>query len=216
MIKINLIPQRKVKRASEPGMKDVWIGGAAVLAAMAATIGLLHVPKQRELSRLREANEVVQREVAALKKSLEGYEELKKAAEAATVRGEAIETLLAAKIVPAYVLHELGEILTPGKLPTMTAEMARRTGTGPDSDPNRRLDLAWDPKHVWIISFADKEGTFKLEGGAQSDSDVNQFAKRLQASAYFAEVTPMRSERVIEQGSNISYNRFTITGKLVY
>lgn len=212
MIKINLVPQRKVKRASEPGMKDVWVGAGAVLVATAALVGLLHVPRQRELSKLEEANEVVQRELATLKESLKGFEELKKAAEAATVRGEAIETLLAAKIVPAYVLQELGAILTPGKDPTMTMEMSQRI----KSDPNRQLDQSWDPKHVWIISFADKEGAFKLEGGAQSDGDVNQFAKRLQASAYFADVTPMRSERVLEQGSNISYNRFTITGKLVY
>ncbi|MBK7536339.1 MAG: PilN domain-containing protein [Myxococcales bacterium] len=212
MIKINLVPQRKVKRASEPGMKDVWVGAGAVLAATAAIVGLLHVPRQRELSKLEEANEVVQRELATLKESLKGFDELKKAAEAATIRGEAIETLLAAKIVPAYVLQELGAILTPGKDPTMTMEMSQRI----KSDPNRQLDQSWDPKHVWIISFADKEGVFKLEGGAQSDGDVNQFAKRLQASAYFADVTPMRSERVLEQGSNISYNRFTITGKLVY
>ena len=183
-----------------------------MLAATAALVGLLHVPRQRELSKLEEANEVVQRELATLKESLKGFDELKKAAEAATIRGEAIETLLAAKIVPAYVLQELGAILTPGKDPTMTMEMSQRI----KSDPNRQLDQSWDPKHVWIISFADKEGVFKLEGGAQSDGDVNQFAKRLQASAYFADVTPMRSERVLEQGSNISYNRFTSTGKLEY
>jgi Tfp pilus assembly protein PilN len=216
MIKINLIPQRKVKRASEPGMKDVWIGGAIVAGAIAATVFILHLPERQKLGKLREANEIVQKDLNILKESLKGFDELKKSAEAAQTRGEAIQTLLAAKIVPAYVLHELGEILTPGKLPTMSSEMARRTGTGPDSDPNRRLDLSWDPKHVWIINFGDKEGTFKLEGGAQSDGDVNQFAKRLQASAYFVDVTPMRSERVVEQGSNISYNRFTITGKLVY
>jgi Tfp pilus assembly protein PilN len=216
MIKINLVPQRKVKRVSEPGMKDVWVGVAAVLAVAAATVFLLHLPKRKQLVQLRDANEVVQREVAVLKDNVKGYNELKKSSEAAQLRGAAIQTLLAAKIVPAHVLHELGEILTPGKLPTMTAEMARRTGTGPDSDPNRRLDLSWDPKHVWIMSFTDKEGTFKLDGGAQSDGDINQFAKRLQASAYFADITPMRSERVIEQGSNISYNRFTITGRLVY
>lgn len=212
MIKINLVPQRKTKRSSQPGMKDVWIGAGVVVLAMAGVVGLVHLPKQRELTTLREANESLKGELAVLRNSLKGFDELKKSAEAATVRGAAIETLLAAKIVPAYVLHELGEILTPGQLPTMTAEMARRT----DSDPNRRLDVSWDPKHVWIISFSDKEGTFKLEGGAQSDGDVNQFAKRMQASVYFSEVTPMRSERVIEQGSNISYNRFTITGKLVY
>jgi Tfp pilus assembly protein PilN len=216
MIKINLIPLRKVKRASEPGMKDVWIGGAVVAAVIAAVVFVVHLPKRAELARLRASNETLQRDLNVLAKGLEGYDEMKKAAETAQARGGAIQTLLAAKIVPAYVLHELGEILTPGKLPTMSAEMARRTGTGPDSDPNRRLDLGWDPKHVWIINFGDKEGTFKLEGGAQSDGDVNQFAKRLQASAYFVDVTPMRSERVVEQGSNISYNRFTITGKLVY
>ncbi|MEZ4362851.1 MAG: PilN domain-containing protein [Kofleriaceae bacterium] len=216
MIKINLVPQRKVKRVAEPGIKDVWIGVAAVLAVVAATVFLIDLPKRKELGQLREANRVMQREVNVLKENVKGYEELKKSSEAAQTRGEAIQMLLAAKIVPAHVLHELGEILTPGKLPTMTSEMARRTGTGPDSDPNRRLDLSWDPKHVWILNFSDKEGSFKLDGGAQSDGDVNQFAKRLQASAYFVDVTPMRSERVMEQGSNISYNRFTITGRLVY
>jgi Tfp pilus assembly protein PilN len=212
MIKINLVPQRKAKRTSQPGMKDVWVGGAVVAGVIAATVALVHVPKRKELGQLRDANEILQKELNVLKDSLKGYEELKKSAAAAEARGEAIRTLLSAKIVPAYVMHELGEILTPGKPPTMTAEMKART----DSDPNRRLDLSWDPKHVWIINFLDKEGVFTLEGGAQSDGDVNQFAKRLQASAYFVDVTPMRSERVVEQGSNISYNRFTINGKLVY
>jgi Tfp pilus assembly protein PilN len=216
MIKINLVPQRKVKRASEPGMKDVWVGAGLVVAGIAATIVLLHLPKSRELAQLEKSNEIVRGEIAAIRENLKGYDELKKAAEAATARGEAIQMLLAAKIVPANVLHELGEILTPGKVPTMSADMARRTGGGTDSDPNRRLDPSWDPKHVWILSFTDKEGTFSLEGGAQSDGDFNQFAKRLQASVYFKEVTPMRSERVVEQGSNTSYSRFTITGKLVY
>jgi Tfp pilus assembly protein PilN len=216
MIKINLVPQRKVKRASEPGMKDVWIGAGAVLAVIAATLLLVHLPRRGELAQLQTANDIVAGELRTIQENLKGYDELKKSAEAAQARGEAIQMLLAAKIVPANVLHELGEILTPGKTPTMSAEMARRTGGGTDSDPNRRLDPSWDPKHVWIISFTDKEGVFQLEGGAQSDSDFNQFAKRLQASTYFQDVTPMRSERVIESGSSLSYSRFTITGKLVY
>jgi Tfp pilus assembly protein PilN len=216
MIKINLVPQRKVKRASEPGMKDVWVGAFAVLAAIAVTILLVHLPRKKELGQLQEANQIVRGELSVLREELKGYDELKKSAEAAQARGESIQGLLAAKIVPANVLQELGDILTMGKMPTMTADMARRTGTGTGSDPNRRLDPGWDPSHVWLIGFTDKEGVFTLEGGAQSDGDFNQFAKRLQASAYFLDVTPMRSERVIEQGTNTTYNRFTITGKLVY
>ncbi len=216
MIKINLVPARKVKRASEPGMKDVWIGAFAVLAAMAAVVLLIHLPNKRELSQLSASNDIVRGELSVLREELKGYDELKKSAEAAQARGESIQALLSAKIVPANILQELGDILTQGKMPTMTAEMARRTGSGTGSDPNRRLDPSWDPSHVWLLGFTDKEGTFTLDGGAQSDGDFNQFAKRLQASVYFMDVTPMRSERVVEAGTNTTYNRFTITGKLVY
>ena len=37
--------------------------------------------------------------------------------------------------------------------------MAQKTGTGPDSDPNKRFDLAWDPTHVWMTSFVDNGTT---------------------------------------------------------
>lgn len=104
MIKINLVPARKVKRASEPGMKDVWIGGFAVLAAMAAVILFVHMPRKKELSQLSESNQIVRGELAVLREELKGYDELKKSAEAAQARGESIQALLAAKIVPANIL----------------------------------------------------------------------------------------------------------------
>ena len=91
------------------------------------------------------------------------------------------------------MLHELGEILTANHLPTMTEEMARKTGTGTDSDPNKRFDLAWDPTHVWLTSFADRRRRrVPLEGGAQAEVDITQLSKRLQASAYFDDVAPRR------------------------
>ena len=118
--------------------------------------------------------------------------------------------------MPAHVLHELGEILTPSKYPTMTEDMAKRTGSGPDSDPNRRFQPDWDPTHVWLSGFSDTGGLFKLEGGAQSETDVTQLAKRLAASVYFADVTPAGGERLPDTQNGGNYYRFTITGKVVY
>jgi type IV pilus assembly protein PilN len=216
MIKINLLPQRKPKRASEPGQRQVAIGAAALLAAAAVTFAVVHLPLSKEVTSLRESNEDLQQDNLAKKRQLKDAENLKKVVAAAEERALAIETLLKAKSVPAYLLQELSDILTPGRLPTMTKAMALRISEGPQGDPNRRFALDWDPKKVWVTSFTEKEGAFTLEGGAQSDPDVTQLAKRLQASVYFQEVTPRGGERISDRESNISYYKFTITGRVVY
>jgi hypothetical protein len=98
----------------------------------------------------------------------------------------------------------------------MTEDMAKRTGSGPDSDPNKQFQADWDASHVWMTGFSDASGLFKLEGGAQSENDVAQFAKRLAASAYFGDVAPAGGERITDTVSGANYYRFTITGKVAY
>jgi hypothetical protein len=98
----------------------------------------------------------------------------------------------------------------------MTQDMAKRTGNGPESDPNRRYDLAWDPTHVWLTSFTDKNGTFRLEGGAQGEGDITQLSKRMQASVYFDNVAQASEERVNAPDNGVPYYKFTITGKVAY
>jgi Tfp pilus assembly protein PilN len=98
----------------------------------------------------------------------------------------------------------------------MTDEMTKLTGNGIDGNPNKRFDPQWDPQHVWLTSFVDKGGKFTLQGGAQGESDVTQLSLRLQASAYFQNVTPSQEERVADRESGINYFRFTITGKVAY
>jgi len=218
MIKINLLPQRRVKRtsASDESARPLVIGIAALIAAGAAVAVLVDRPRRARLTELREANIQLQADIAAKNTQLGGYAELKKSAEEAEERFKSIQRLLGAKVVPAHVLHELGEILTTSKYPTMTEDMARRTGNGPDSDPNKRFQPDWDPSHVWLSGFSDTSGVFKLEGGAQTESDITQLAKRLAASVYFTDVIPAGAERVADATSGANYYRFTITGKVVY
>lgn len=218
MIKINLLPQKRAKRsaASEAGSRDLVIGIASLLGVAAVVFFAVDQPRRGRLSDMNEASGKLQVEINQKTKDLEGYAELKKAADTATERAQSINRLLSAKITPANALHELGEILTSGHNPTMTEDTARKVGNGPDSDPNRRYDLTWDPSHVWLISFVDNDGVFTLEGGAQAEADVTQLAKRLQSSVYFQNVAPSREERVADRDTGISYYHFTITGKVAY
>jgi Tfp pilus assembly protein PilN len=223
MIKINLLPQKRGKRAAaagaarEPGAKDILVGVGALAAAGLAIFVAIDMPKRSRLSALHETNDQLRQEIAAKNAQLKGYAEMKKAAEDADTRANAINRLNQAKVVPANVLHELSQILsTIG--PTMTEDMAKKTGTGTESDPNKRFDLAWDPTHVWMTAFSDnvKDSTFKLEGGAQAQIDIIQLSKRMQASAYFADVSQQSEERVTDKETGITFYKFVITGKVAY
>jgi Tfp pilus assembly protein PilN len=217
MIKVNLLPQRKAKRstASDPSAKQAYIGVAALAAAAAGVFFGLDMPRRNKLADFRAANDQLQKQINEKTKLLDGYENMKKAEQDALRRAEAINRLLATKVVPAHVLHELGRVLSR-EGPTMTESMARAAGTGPDSNPNKQFQADWDGNHVWISSFVDTNGTFRLDGGAQSESDVTQLSKRLAASVYFLEVTPAGGERVLDKETQLSYYRFQITGKLAY
>ena len=219
MIKINLLPQKRAKRASAPsegGQREMAIGIGSLVGAAVIVFFVFDQPKRSKLHDLRDANEQLQGEISAKNTQLVGFDELKKAADQSKERQRAINRLIAAKVVPANVLHELGEILTTNHLPTMTEDMAKRTGNGTDSDPNRRYDLAWDPNHVWLTGFTDTNGTFRLEGGAQGEGDITQLSKRMQASVYFDNVAPAQEERVSDKDSGIAFYKFTITGKVAY
>lgn len=219
MIKINLLPQKRPKKrsaASDGAMQPLLVGVGALAIAGAAVMVLVDRPMRAKVAELTEANQQLQNEIQSKNKQLVGYAELKKAADEADERYKSIRRLMSAKVVPAHVLHELGEILSANKYPTMTEDMAKRTGNGPESDPNKRFQADWDASHVWLSAFTDTGGEFKLEGGAQSESDVTQLAKRLGASAYFLDVTPAGGERMADATTGTNYYKFTITGKVVY
>jgi len=218
MIKINLLPQKRTKRAArgasapgDTGTRDFLIGVGALVAAGAVVFLVFDMPKRSARSDLETKNRQLVAQIAQQKKELEGYEELKAEEANAQAKVDAIGRLLRAKVVPANVLQELGQILHR-EGPTMTEQMAELVA----KNPNRKMQTDWDPQHVWLTSFTDNKGDFKLEGGAQSKEDVTQLSKRLQASVYFVDVTPQSGDRVNDADSGLSYYKFTITGKVAY
>ncbi|MEZ4403358.1 MAG: PilN domain-containing protein [Kofleriaceae bacterium] len=213
MIKINLLPQRKSRRQSEPGQLEIGAVMAGMLAAAALTYVLVHRPaaatRDAALAQAQEQND----KNARLRKKLVDLPQLKAAVEAEQKRKASIEQLVATTVLPDNVLRELASILT-AEGPTMTQAMSELTAT----DPNRGFTSDWDPKHVWLTSFSTKADAFTLEGGAQAESDVPQLAKRMAASVYFYDVTSPKSERVESGGLNgqpvTAYTKFTVSGKV--
>jgi Tfp pilus assembly protein PilN len=219
MIRINLLPQRRAKRvvgrrgaAEEASARHLLYGVLGLVAAALAGVLLVDLPMRGDLEDYRRDEQELRAEIRRQNEQLTGFAEMQKAQADAEARRQSIERLMRAKVVPAHVLHELGEILTSSRMPTMTSDMVRRV----NSDPNKRFQQDWDPTHVWLSGFSDNGGVFRLEGGAQTESDVTQLSKRLAASVHFLDVTPAGGERVTDQASGVNYYKFTITGRVAY
>jgi len=219
MIKINLLPQKRAKlrasAAKEPSSRQLLYGIGALAAVGVLVFVVVDKPTRDELNDLRRSNATLQTSINEKKKDLIGYPELQKSEKDAIERAQEINRLIAAKVVPAHVLQELGKILSPNQKPTMTSDMLART-LGDNPDPNKKFELDWDPSRVWLSSFSDAAGTFKLEGGAQTSTDVTQLSKRLAASVHFPQVDGISSEPVTDRENNLNYVKFTITGKVAY
>ena len=213
MIKINLLPQRKAQRNTDKRQQSLLIGVGALAAAAAAVYLLVHMPLTEDVENLASNNSQLSRDNKSKKNQLVDFEDLKKAVESAKLRSEAILRLADARAVPAFMLQELARVMTAGKSPTMSREMAKRVDK---DDSNRGFDEDWDPKHVWITRFQETQGTFTLLGGAQSDADMTQLAKRMQASVYFADIVPDWGDDTYNAAGGIVYYRFSITGKVRY
>jgi Tfp pilus assembly protein PilN len=216
MIRINLLPQRKPKRVAEPGRVELGLGAGALIAAAAVVYFGVHQPAAAERDDLRQQVEELQDTNSRAAARIKDLPNLRAAVDAEQARADAITQLLATVVVPDSLLHELSKILTPGRMPTMTREMELRISDGPQGDPNRRFAADWDPKNVWLSAFTLKGDDFTLEGGAQSEADVPQLAKRMQASVHFDQVTSPTSQKFEDRLSGLSYYKFTITGKVVF
>jgi Tfp pilus assembly protein PilN len=216
MIKINLLPARKPRRQAEPGQLDVVIGVGALAAAAAVVFFVAHLPMAKDRDKFKSEADGLVADNNSKRAKIADLPQREAAFKAEQSRNAAIKQLVNTIVVPDNVLHELGEILTPGRMPTMTRAMAERVSQGPKGDQNRRLQLDWDPKHVWITNFSTKGETFTLEGAAQSEADTSQLAKRMQASVYFADVTSPTSSRYEDKTASLTYYKFTISGKVVY
>ena len=136
MIKINLLPQKRPKRqagiAGPPSdgaaAKQFAAGCGALVAGAALVFLLMDMPVRSDRSDYEQKTRQLNAEIEGKKKKLEGFEQLKAENEIANAKLAGITRLIANKVVPANVLHELGQILST-RGPTMTDAMNTPTSS---------------------------------------------------------------------------------------
>ena len=219
MIKINLLHQRKSRgrgrgRAAAAGTPPpvLWFVLGGGLVALAVVFFAFHRPLASERDDLSGKNRNLVAENTKLKERTKNSRTIRAAFESELARQQATQRLKKARVSPAWLLHELGNVLTPGKHPQVTPEMQAEL----KDNPNRPWQDGWDPKHVWIQSFEEKGGRFTLRGGAQSKGDVIELGLRMRASMFFKGVSPTETDDVVDKDTGITYHRFAIEGSVNY
>ncbi|HKA88445.1 MAG TPA: PilN domain-containing protein [Haliangiales bacterium] len=220
MIRINLLQEKKKGKRRRRQLaagemssgKQLVVGGGIVGAIAVAAFFLLHLPLESSLNELRSENSRRQKTVAALTEDTKEFDAVTAQLNAAKAQEAAIVRLQSVRATPAWMLAELSNLLTKDRRPTMSLQKAEQIKT----DVNQQFSPGWDAKRVWITSLEEKEGALRIEGGAQSRSDVTQFILRLQASVYFEGVTPGPTDVAVDTVSKQQYFKFTILAKVMY
>ena len=174
--------------------------------ALAATVAF-HVAASASLSRARSSNRRLENAITDLKKEVGDYDIIKAQREELLRQRVAIEHLDRARVGPVYVLRELSNILTPGKGPTFDHSQYDETVK---RDPHAGLDPAWEPKRVWVLSYAENDRAVTIHMGGKSDEDVAEFTKRLKLSAFFSDVYWQQTQPQIDPKQNVTYVTFDV------
>jgi Tfp pilus assembly protein PilN len=192
MIRVNLLPAVKRKRSrpsasASPINKAVVVlaAGALSLVALAGTGFYILDMMQNEALALRaeagknkaraeEIRKLIDEE--ALQARLRKVDELKKA----------IEKLEAQRRTPVFVMFELANVLSTGKLPDIDEEKQRKIEA---TDPQAKLNPTWDATSVWVTGLEEKAGDIKINGAARDPADLDEFIKRLRSSVRFSSVS---------------------------
>lgn len=187
MIRVNLLPQKKKAEriALEPSSSQRWL--LVVLGVLLfEVIGLVlfHQTKVGELEVQERKNAELTGQIGSIRQLVTQHEQVKKELEVLRAREQAIAKLEAARTGPTAALLELSQLLTPGKGPTVDADMISKI----QKDPLKAYNTGWDTHRVWLVSFKETNRVVQVEGLARDSQDVSELALRLRASSYFYDV----------------------------
>jgi Tfp pilus assembly protein PilN len=213
MIRINLVPDRRKKRSSAVTVQAAGPGQVVLVFMLVGWVAVggglywLLLQEQAATDALRAETAKINAEVEKIRKEIdeEGLQARKDKVEQLRV---AIDKLKGQQRTPVYVMHELANILTTGKMPDIDeAELKRIQATDPQSVPSPN----WDATSVWVSKVKESGGSLVLEGGARDAADLAEFTRRLRASSRFAAVSNADYTRVDEKTANSSTLKWTLT-----
>jgi type IV pilus assembly protein PilN len=209
VIRINLLPIRKVKRAEASQRQFLYLG-MAILATVGAVV-FVHLQAASQLDDIMRRNTILTADVARLKQEIGDYDKIRAQREELLRQRKTIQALDAGRTGPVYLLREMSELLSPGKGPTFDRvsyeETLRR-------DPNAGFNASWDPRRVWMEGYSEDQKHVRIRGAAKSNEDVAEFHKRLNSSVFFSEVNLDSTSQV--SGHGIKFVDFSLSANVIY
>ncbi len=211
MIRINLLPYKE-STLVQWGQRQFLVYVAAVVVSVLACV-IINGQKEDPMVKIR-----------ALRQQREGVEQKTNVVQSRTFcdRGKyksrikkarrkykAVERLITRRRSPKYVLREMSRILSEAWGPTLKMSYQGK-------DKRALYNQNWDPSAVWITSFKEKGRIASIEGGAKASDDVAEFWRRLQVSAYFANVDLQKFQKVKLHSNGEEYLQFSIVAGVNY
>jgi Tfp pilus assembly protein PilN len=203
MIRINLAPQAKRRRAGQAKKQVAISAGAGQVGVMLMFFGWIGVAglcwwlldvEQEKTIQLRADAAAKNAEAEKIRKMID-EEGLQARKDKVAQLRVAIEKLKAQRRSPVFVMYEFANILTTGRMPDVDEEEQRRIEA---ADPQSRLAPNWDATSVWITSMKEAGGSLAIEGGARDASDLAEFTRRVRASSRFGELSHPDYRRVCQ------------------
>jgi type IV pilus assembly protein PilN len=216
MVRINLLPEKKQAGRRPVGAEPSQGWLIAVLGAAVGTLILcLFVQKwkQDEFAAILADNGRIQGQIDSIKRQIADHDEIKARLKDLRDREDAIQKLMSARTGPTSTLLELAHILTPGRVPTGDAlklEQLKR------DDPAEAYNPNWDPRRLWLTSYAETDRVVRMAGLARDGEDVSELERRLKLSDFFAEVKLLPGAKVIEPTSHQELFQFELSAKVRY
>ncbi len=206
MIKINLLPQKEMKRrkrASVPGDGGGNIAALFGLVIIMELGGLMYWYSQAEEATAAGAGDMteLQAEKGALNKRLKTINEITDLEEEVGKQRVVFETLEHQKVGPvnsllflSFALRRVDAGMQEDEYRVL-ADLWSPTSANADEDAGLPGEDTWNPDSVWLTGFKQKDNMIEIYGEAKEHEDVMTFLRRMKSSIYF-EGIDLISQRV--------------------
>lgn len=212
MIKINLMPSKR--RAERGDGSQLWLAVVMVLMlAMVAGLFVFHGFKAEELKDQQRKNAELNSQIDQSRNAVSNHDNVKKQLAQLRAREEAIGKLQSARTGPTAILLELARLLTPGRGPSVDPDRLSQLRR---DNPLAVFNPSWDARRLWLTKFVEQNRKLHIEGFAQDGEDVSELARRMNLSAYFAEVRLLPATRQTDATTHMEVVSFALEARVKY
>lgn len=223
MIRINLLPTDKKKRARRPGpvalpAGDLNLGTWAAIyggaiAVWLAVLGALYFVQSGELEAIVQENKTLEARRDELQSKTKGLADVEARLEKSRRLEQVVQELERARRGPTRAVMELSKILSDPGGPTINpAELQEMR----EDNPLAGYNESWDVRRLWLTRFEEVDRECKIAGMGRSNEDVAEFLRRLTLSQIYDDVTLQRTRAASDPETGLGTVGFDITCKVRY